>query len=149
MRNFLLFLHIVGAGTWLGANITQIVASSTMGRSGGPIAAAWYRTTIHMGRFLYTPAGILVAVTGIFLVTTSDVWEFSDVFVTIGITTVIIGIILGIAVFGRQGAIAADAAETGNASLLKAAAGRLAGFGALDTLLIVVTIYVMVSKLGS
>lgn len=149
MRDFLLFLHILGAGTWLGANITQIVASSTMGRSGGSIAASWYRTTVFMGRFLYMPAGILVAVTGIFLVTTSDVWGFSDVFVTIGLATVIIGIILGIAVFGRQGAIAAEAAEAGNASLLKAAAGRLAGFGALDTLLIVVTIYAMVSKLGS
>jgi hypothetical protein len=149
VRTFILFLHILGAGTWLGANVTQIVASTTMGRKGGELGAAWYRTTLAMGRVLYPPAGILVAVTGIYLVVTSDVWEFSDVFVTIGMATVVIGIVLGIAVFGRQGEIAAAAAESGNDTVFRATLARLTGFGLVDTLLVVFTIYAMVAKLGS
>ncbi|RPI23797.1 MAG: hypothetical protein EHM57_03485 [Actinobacteria bacterium] len=150
MRDFLLFLHILGAGTWLGANVAQIVSSSTMGGSGGLIAAAWYRTSLTLGRYVYGPAGILIIATGIFLVTTSDgAFEFSDLFVTIGFVVVIIGIVLGITVFGRQGMAAADAAERGDTSVLQRARGRLAGFGVLDTLLVAFTIYAMVAKLGS
>ncbi len=58
MRDFILFLHILAAGTWLGANIAQLVVNPVMGRIGGAPAAAWMRQTVRMGLVLYAPTAL-------------------------------------------------------------------------------------------
>lgn len=150
MREVLLILHILGAGAWFGGNAVQLLVNPRVGRSGPSVAAHWLRTTVRMGTHLYTPAAVLLLLTGVGLVLVSDgVYEFSDIFVSIGFLVVIVGAALGMAVFGPTGRRAADAYESGATDEARASERRLAGFGSLDTVLVVLAIVVMVLRLGS
>jgi uncharacterized membrane protein len=108
VREFILFIHILAAGTWLGANVAQVVVNPVMGRIGGAPAASWMCQTVRMGTILYTPTAIVALVTGIFLVVNSAQWKFEQPFVALGFITVIVGGVLGARVFGPLGRKAAD-----------------------------------------
>ncbi len=145
-----LFLHIAAAGIWLGANIVQI-AVPALGRSeGANFSAGWLRIGAKLGRILYMPVGVLLLASGVGLVLTSEgVYEFSDLFVSIGFAVIIIGAVLGAAVFAPGGFKAAEAFERGDETTGRATTRRLSAFGALDTLLVLFAIIVMILRLGS
>ncbi len=148
MRTTLLVLHILAAASWFGANVTQGVVTPHFVRAGGASAAQWWRATVRMGRVLYMPATIVVLVSGIFLVT-SGPYGFADLFVSIGFLAVILGAVLGMAVFAPRGRRAADLHESGDSALAAPVERSIAGFGAFDTVVVAVTIVAMVSKWGS
>ncbi|MDP9495319.1 MAG: DUF2269 family protein [Actinomycetota bacterium] len=147
LRDLLLVLHIAGAGTWLGANIVQAVVPAMAFKQAGATASGWYRIAGRLSTVLYMPAAILILVTGIVLVLQSEVYSFGSFFVTIGFTTIVIGALLGILVFGPVSNRAADAIDSGDEAGTKAATSRLATFGAIDSLLLLTTITVMVLRL--
>lgn len=150
MRDFLLVLHILGAGTWLGANIVQAVAPPMFARQGTEAAAGWYRVAGRLSSRLYMPAAIVILVTGILLVLESDgAYSFGSTFVGIGFATIVIGALLGIFVFDPVSTRAADAIDAGDGAAAGSARGRLAVFGVIDTVLVITTITVMVLKLGA
>jgi hypothetical protein len=93
------------------------------------------------------PAAVLVLLTGIFMVLGSDSYSFGSTFVTIGFAMIVVGAVLGMVVFGPGGEKAADALETGDQGAAQAATSRLARWGVLDTLLLLVTIMAMVLRL--
>lgn len=147
-RNVLLMLHIVAVGTWLGANVVQAIVPGILGPESSA-TAAWFRATEKLSRFLYIPAGVTVLVTGILLVLNSDLYGFGSAFVGIGFTAVVIGAVLGSVVFGPKSLQIAEAIESGDMSTANRVRGVAGRFGALDTLIIVFTIFAMVSKLGT
>ena len=149
LRDILLVLHIAGAGTWLGANIVQAVAPSMSAKQGPAAAAGWFRVAAGLSTRLYMPAAITLLATGIWMVLIEDAYGFGTLFVTIGFGMIIIGTLLGIFVFERGSIRAADAIDSGDQTTAKAARGRLAGFGVLDTLLLLFTITAMVLRLGA
>jgi uncharacterized membrane protein len=146
LRDFLLVLHIAGAGTWFGANIVQAVVPSMATKQAGGVASGWYRIAGRLSTVLYMPAAIVILLTGIFLVLQSEIYGFGSLFVSIGFVTIVIGALLGIFVFGPVSTRAADAIDAGDDEGAKAATGRLSAFGLLDTLLVLTTIAVMVLK---
>lgn len=143
----LLVLHIVGAGTWLGANIVQAVVPPIAARAGAATLAGWYRVTTELSRRLYIPAAILILLTGVALVLDSEAYGFGSIFVTIGFGMIILGAILGIVVFGPGGEAAAEAVESEDPSRIKSAVSRLTTWGLVDTLLLLFTITAMVIRL--
>lgn len=147
LRDFLLVLHIAGAGTWLGANVVQAVVPPLAIKQGTGAAAGWYRIAGRLSTVLYMPASILILLTGILMVMQSDVYSFGSLFVTIGFITIVIGALFGKFVFDPVSKRAADAIDAGDAAGIKAATGRIATFGVIDTLLILLTITVMVNRL--
>jgi hypothetical protein len=149
LRDILLALHIAGAGTWLGANMVQAVAPSMAAKQGPAAAAGWFRVAAGLSTRLYMPAAIVLLATGIWMVLINDAYGFGTLFVTIGFAVIVIGTLLGIFVFERGSVRAADAIDSGDQAAVKAARGRLAGFGILDTVLILFTITVMVLRLGA
>lgn len=149
MREVLLFIHILAAATWLGANVTQIVVNPVMAKTGGAAAAAWMRQTLRMGNIVYAPAAVVALLTGIFLVIDGAQWEFEQFFVVLGFITVIVGAVLGTRVFGPLGHKAADLYDSGDATAAAAVQSKLSTWGYVDTALIVLTIYAMVGKLGA
>jgi hypothetical protein len=149
LRDILLVLHIAGAGTWFGANIVQAVAPSMTAKQGPEVAAGWYRVAAKLSSRLYMPASILILATGIWIVLINDAYGFGTLFVTIGFGMILIGALLGIFVFERGSERAADAIESGDQGAAKAATGRIAAFGVLDTLLLLFTITAMVLRLGA
>lgn len=149
MRTFLLVVHILAAGAWIGANVTQVVVTPRVSKLGGAAAAVWMRATVSMGRVLYTPAAILSLVTGFALVLRSgSPYEFEQLFVVIGVAMVVVGAVLGARVFGPQGERAAAAFEAGNGDGGRAIVARLSAFGLLDSVLLIVTVWAMTAKWG-
>ncbi len=149
MRTFLLVVHILAAGAWIGANVTQVVVTPRVSKMGGAAAATWMRSTVTMGRVLYTPAAILSLITGVALVIRSNSpYEFEQAFVVIGFVMVVVGAFLGMRIFGPQGEAAADAFEAGDPDRARAIVSRVLGFGYLDSVLLLVTVTAMVAKWG-
>jgi len=149
VRSWLLVFHIIGVAAWLGADIVQAVSTRRLAGAGGKVAGAWMRTTVAWGTTLYMPAGILILATGIGLVLDSSFFSFSDVFVSIGLLAIVVGVALGVTVFKRGGERAAAAFENGDDAAGQAEVNKLLPFGVFDTLLIVVAISAMVAKWGS
>jgi hypothetical protein len=147
LRDFLLVIHIAAAGTWIGANVVQGVAPSMAARQGVEAAAGWFRVAGQMSKKLYMPVAILLLLTGSWLVLLDDSVSFGSLFVTIGFGMIVLGALLGIFVFEPGSEKAAQAIESGDPSKIKAAVGRLARFGTVDTLLVLFTITVMVLRL--
>jgi len=146
LTQFLLIVHIAAAGTWLGANIMQAVVPSLMAKQGAEAAAGWYRVGAGLSKKLYMPAAILILITGIWMVLRVDAYGFGTRFVTIGFVMIILGVVLGIAVFAPGGEAAAEAIESGDQSRIKKATAKLATWGTVDTLLLLFTIGAMVTR---
>lgn len=149
LRNILLILHIAGAGTWFGANILQAVVPRLAGHEDKRIVAGWFRIASRLAKPIYIPAGVLILITGVWMVLISDAYSFASAFVIIGLTVIVIGAVLGNVVFDPTSTAAAQALEAGDEAAARRAMGKLGGFGALDTVLVLFTIAVMVLRLGA
>ncbi len=115
---------------------------------------AMWTATEKANMYLVTPAAILALITGLYLVI--DLWEFSDVFVSVGILAILVllGLIHGY--FNPRGRQAIELAErdiavagTGEVKLSEeywAVSKRIAQVGSLAGLIIVVVIFFMVVK---
>ena len=148
MGEFLLFVHILAAGSWLGASVTQFVVTPSLQKVGGAPAAAWMRQTVRLGTAIFTPAAVVLLITGFWMVIRESVYEFEQTFVAIGIVMVIIGAFFGMRIFGPGGREVADLHEAGDKAKANAAHQRLAMYGAIDIVLLVFTIWAMVTRLG-
>lgn len=146
LRELLLVLHIAGAGVWLGANVLQAVVPRMAANHGTGVVAGWYRMAARFGNRVYVPASLLILITGIFLVLQIDAYGFGTRFVTVGFTMIVVGAVLGVVVFERTSNVAADALEAGDEGTVRSAVAKLAGFGALDTALLLLTVAAMVTR---
>lgn len=145
---WMLVVHIAAVAAWLGANLVQAFLAAGV-RKADPAARLWWaRAQGSMGRAYYSVAGVLVLLTGILMVIDQDAYTFKDTFVSIGFAAVIIGIVLGIAVFGPSSRKAAAAIESGDSATEKSMESRVGLFGAIDTLIVLVTIVAMIFKWG-
>lgn len=131
---------------WLGTNVVQAVVPRMAANHGTLALAGWYRVAAKLGNRVYVPASLLILVTGILLVLRADEYGFGTRFVTVGFAMIVIGAVLGVVVFERTSNVAAEAIESGDEGRLGSAFGKLAGFGALDTLLLLLTITAMVTR---
>lgn len=148
MGEFLLFIHILAAGSWLGASVTQMIVTPALHKVGGAPAAAWMRQTVRLGTAIFTPAAAILLITGVWMVLRESVYEFEQAFVAVGIAMVIIGAVFGMRIFGPGGRELADLHEAGETAKAGTAHQRLAMFGSIDTVLVVFTIWAMVTRLG-
>lgn len=148
MSELLLVLHIVAAGTWLGANVAQILSTRRLTAGGGKTAAAWMDTTVFWGRVLYMPASILILATGVGLVLESSLYDFSHAFVSIGFAAVIISAVMAMVVFAKGGEQASAAFNGGDEAVGHVAVNRMIRFGMLDTAILLFAIVAMVGKWG-
>lgn len=149
MRTTTLFIHVLAAAVWFGANVTRAFLAPRLARGGGSAAASYYRATVAMGTRIYTPAAVVSLLTGIGLLTIGETpYTFGSAFVTIGFLMVIIGAVLGVRVFGPKGEMAASLAETGDNAGAAGVGAKLAMAGRLETVLLLLTVAAMVWKLG-
>lgn len=98
---------------------------------------------------LYPPAAIVILLTGIFLIVTSNGgYQFSDRFVGVGFAMVIVGAVLGTTYFVPRGEKAAALRAAGDANGAVPVERGISRLGMLDTVLLVITIIAMVSRWG-
>lgn len=141
MTVLLLVLHIAAAAAWFGTNIVQAVVTGPL-LTNPATAAPWLQQTVAFGRKIYGPASVVLLITGPLLVIQRG-HEFSDAFVGIGFAMVIIGGLLGSLVMAPAARRAIAAHESGKDA--DPMHRRMATFGILDTVLLVVTITAMVA----
>lgn len=148
MRDTLLIIHILAAGTWIGGSATASFLTGRMRGAGHGAGAAFMRAFEQMGRLFYPPAAVVLLITGVLLVVDSSVYEFEHAFVIIGIASVIAGAVLGTKVFGPIAKRAVKAHEAADDAEIAIVYRRFAGFGALDLAILAFAVIVMVTKLG-
>lgn len=148
MRDTLLIIHVLAAGTWIGGSATVLFLSRRMGSSGAETGRSFMAGFEKMGRMYFPPAAIVLLLTGILMVTDSNVFEFKHAFVIIGIAVVIIGAVLGARVFDPLAKRAQQAHADGDEGALASVYARFRAMGALDLLLLVIAVMAMVTKFG-
>ena len=129
--------------------MTQMVVAPMLTRQSGEVAAAWMTASMNLAKRLYPVAGAVILAAGIGLVLdVGDVYGFADVFVGVGIVVIILAGILGGRAFGPAAAQGADADRAGDTTAGRAASTKIARFGILDIVLLLVAITAMVAKWG-
>ncbi|HEY5652202.1 MAG TPA: hypothetical protein VIW46_12190 [Acidimicrobiia bacterium] len=146
---FLLWIHIIAAASWFGAGVALQFGDRIMGAETGTVRAGFYRQWVKLGQILFTPAAVVVLITGVLLVTGSEVYGFGSGFVSIGFLAVIVGAAMGMIVYGPRGRAAATALDDGDSSAASTAIARLRQGGALEVVLLAITIGSMVGKWGA
>lgn len=149
LNDFLLIVHILAAATWIGASVLTGFAGSRMAREGGPAALGWARVSREARLKVFNPAAGLTALSGILLVVFGDVYEWSDTFVTIGLTVVVIAAIIGGAVHRPDAGKMVTALESADYETAAGIGKRAAIWGAVTIALLIVTVSVMVMKTGA
>ena len=144
----LALLPITIAAAWIGAGITQLIVNPAMQRMGGSSAAVWMRQTVRLGKILFSPAAIVVLITGVWMVLRESVYEFEQAFVVIGIVAVVLGAVLGVRVYGPGGEEIADLHESGETSQVGIKQRRLLIIGAAEIIFLLFTVWAMVTRLG-
>ncbi|MDJ0952154.1 MAG: DUF2269 family protein [Acidimicrobiia bacterium] len=148
MGKILLFVHIAAVATWVGAGVTQLVVNPAMHRAGGATAATWMRQTVRLGRVLFSPAAVIVLITGVWMVIRESIYDFEQAFVVIGVIAVVLGAFLGIRVYGPGGTEVAELHEAGDAAQAGQKLSRLLTIGAAEMGFLLFTIWAMVDRLG-
>src|SRR5688500_8129153 len=144
-RTLLLALHIASVGGWLGANLLQILLTPRFGRERPEAAAAWTRQQIWLGQRYYGPIGILIGVSGVLLVLDGD-WPWDSGFIWVGIVVLIIGAVMGIAVFTPLANRRLTAQESGDEATASRMQRTITPLALLDTALVVLAVLAMVHK---
>ena len=145
---FVLWIHILAAASWFGGGVATQIGGQLFASEPDTSRAAWYRLILRLGQILYTPAAVIVLITGVLLVTGSEAYGFGSTFVSIGFLAVIVGAGLGMAVYGPRSRDASAALESGDSSAASAAMARIRQAGLLELGLLAITIASMVWKWG-
>ncbi len=150
MRNLLLYLHVLGAATWFGANVAQMYFGNRYSKAGGEAAASYWRAAASMGVVVQTPAAVVLLVSGIgLLLVENSPYGFGSGFVSIGFLTILVGAILGARFFAPRSRQAADLHAAGDDGAAALVVRRIGSVGSIDTLLLLITIAAMVWKWGA
>lgn len=149
MNDFLLIIHVLAAATWIGAGALSGFVGSRMAREGGPAALSWARVSREAGLKVFNPAGLLTALSGVLLVVFSEVYDWADTFVTVGLTVVVITAIIGGVVHRPDSDRMVTALESADHETAASIGKRAAIWGAVTMALLIVAVSVMVLKTGT
>ncbi len=149
LRNIALWIHILGAGTWIGANVAQAVVGPRM-MEDNTSGRVWLRTLEKISGPLYGGAGAAILLTGIYLVLRSGSgYSFGSVFVGIGIAVLIVTGFMGSAVFGKKTKQILGMYDSGDTSNVAKVYRTIGPWGIFDTALVALAIFAMVAKWGA
>jgi uncharacterized membrane protein len=154
--NLVLFIHIAAAVAAFGGTLSYgLIQAFVMRPENRRHAAFWHHLQGELGKKVITPAATVVLIAGIYMVAAGN-YDFSDVFVSIGILIIVALLGLGGAFFSPQEARIAeiaqrdiDAAGTGEVVFSDeygALGRRLMMVGIAANVLVLLAIFLMVMK---
>ncbi len=146
--DWLLFAHILLAVVGGGAAFALAVIGSRTGAAEGDTRTFGLRMSAAVDQILVNPALWVTGGLGIVLVLIGDPWEFSQTWISIAFALWIIGVGIGTFVLRPAGLKAVAASERGDADDLAAQEKKLAMFGGINHLVLVLLILDMVFKPG-
>ncbi|HUR55399.1 MAG TPA: hypothetical protein VMZ71_14795 [Gemmataceae bacterium] len=144
-RTVLLSLHIAAIASWLGADMLQHAVRRRWQRETGDAALAFARMVHWLHDRYYAVVAGLIALTGVGLVFDGD-WSWGSGFIWVGISTVVLGGVLGGVVLKLLSKKQVDALEAGDSGAAHETHGRAVPIEMFLTTAVLVTIVAMVGK---
>ena len=148
------FIHVAAVVVAFGATFAYPFFQTVVERTSPRSVPAMFRAMHTTSRYLVIPGALVALAAGVYL--TLDSWDFGYLFVTVGLGSIVVVIILGATFFDRHEARAIELSERdvagaggGEVELSKEywdVSGRIARVGMLANLLILVTVFFMVVK---
>jgi len=148
MRDFLLYLHIIGAAGWIGGGLFGFYTATRLARSRIPGAGESMAAIFKKAGWFFGPVAVLLLLSGIGLVLTSDAYGWTDTFVLIGIGAFVLSGIWQGLVAGNAEERLMDSVTSGGTDTV----GALRSWqqaSAVDMGFILVALWAMVVKLGA
>ena len=149
LSEWLLFLHILAAMIWVGGLVSLSVLAALALRSGEHDAVARFVANLRLiGPLTLAPAMLAVVGFGIWLVLESSVWGFRQTWIWLAFALFAVAFVIGAAFQSRSAISAQRAVEGGDHDEAARQLRRWSlGMWAI-TLLLIVTLWDMVSKPG-
>ena len=147
MRNFLLFLHILGAAGWLGGGLYGFQTFTQVARIGPPAGGDSLKELEKRGRVYFGVTSGLVFLSGVALVLTSDAFGWTDGFVLIGLGAFILSGVVQSLVGKKANERLTEAATTGSG--IEPAVRSWQFASAWDLAILFVVVWAMVTKIGA
>jgi hypothetical protein len=154
LYDVVLFVHVAAVVVAFGATFAYPFFQAVVERIAPRGVPAMFRAMHTASRYLVTPGLLVVLAAGIYL--TIDRWEFGELFVTVGLTIILVLLVLGVAFFDRQEARLIElserdvaAAGPGDVTLsdeYRQVSKRFARVGALASLLVLLALFFMTVK---
>jgi uncharacterized membrane protein len=145
------FAHVAGASVWVGGGVMLSLVGLRARRSAiGEVVGEFARLLSYAGLRVFTPAVIVVLVSGVWLVLSSSEWNLGQAWVLLALGGFGVAFLIG-AVFLSRSAIQLDRIMTGTGDLsaARAAIGRwLLGYGVVLVVLVLV-VWDMIFKPGA
>lgn len=142
-RTLLLSLHIASIASWLGADVVQHAVRRRWDRADAGSALAWARMVHWMHDRYYAVVVLFIVASGVGLVFESD-WSWSSGFIWVGISTVVLGGVLGGVVLKKLYASQVAAWEAGDEQAARAARRRSVPIEVFLTAAVLVSVLAMV-----
>jgi uncharacterized membrane protein len=143
--------HVAGAIVWLGGGLILSLLGARARQSGDlAVIREFARALSYVGLRVFTPAVLVVLVSGVWLVLVSSEWNFTQLWVLLAIGAFVVAFLIG-AVYLSRCAIQLERAVTSTADLQAAreALGRwIAGYGVVLTIL-ALALWDMIFKPGT
>ncbi len=150
----MVFVHVTAVVVAFGATFAYPFFQAVVERVSPRSVPAMWRATHAASHYLVIPGSLVVLAAGIYL--TVDRWDFGYLFITVGLSIIVVLILLGVAFFDRHEARAIELSERDVAA---AGAGevelsaeywevskRVARVGMAASLLILVAVFFMTVK---
>ena len=147
MRNFLLFLHILGAAGWLGGGLYGFQAYAHVARIGPPAGGDALKALEKRARMHFGVTSGLVLISGVALVLTSDAFGWTDGFVLIGLGAFIASGVVQSLVGKKANEGLTEAATTGSG--IESAVRSWQFASVWDLAILFVVVWAMVTKIGA
>jgi uncharacterized membrane protein len=90
------FFHVLGACAWLGGGLILVAIGLRLRRSNDPTQIAEFGAAVRYAARVLGPAWIVVLVSGVLMVLTNSEWDFSQVWVLIGLGLFALAFLVGI-----------------------------------------------------
>ena len=93
-------LHVAAAVAWVGGALTQNVLATRLKKSGsGPLMSSFAREAEWIGTHVYLPSSLVLLGLGVWMVAT-EAWNFTDLWIIIGILGIVATVITGAGFIG-------------------------------------------------
>lgn len=149
LQTTLLVIHILSVAIWFGGIIALSYVGSALGGADYRVRRWFADAQLAVGRVLFSVAGILTLITGVWLVLNHDaLFSFADAFISIGFLVVIVGTVLGMAVYAPACKQLMSAIDSGDAAGEAAASRKLMATNSVNAVLLLIAIVAMVAKWG-
>ncbi len=141
------FLHVSLAIIWVGGGIFGAVLTERAKRADHDHKLGITRDMEFAATRVFNPSAILLTIFGILMVIESDVFEFEQAWIIMGIGGVVASAILGMGFLGPQATKLASELE-GHHPGADARLSRISQVALLDLAILVVVVWAMVAKPG-